>query len=302
MTNPQGNFTPAVDLVIVIDTSPSMKDEAQALSQAASVSIKAAASSCPSDLRVTWFGVEGTWNNTNFNRTIRDYLLKVCKISESKIRGRKRGELPSAGAQEDGARAIEDIANHFDWRQGAARAIFYLGDEALEGGGSEVKKDDIEAANRAIQTAKANQVKVHTYFGTSKSKNKDQLQQEFARVSKETGGQTFSKKDTLKGFTVVLESVICGSRNFSDIPSTGGGNKQPVNPVNPIVVGDLIGSISFDSFSRDSQTDIVCLTPVRTIVRREEEVVLIRKVRKVEEVDTSPACPIETTQVSPSQP
>ena len=291
------NNTPAVDLVIAIDTSPSMRDEAQALSLAASVSIKAAASSCPSDLRVVWFGVEGTWKDTNFNRTIRDYLLKVCKISESKIRGRKRGELPSAGAQEDGARAIEDIANHFDWRQDAARAIFYLGDEALEGGGSEVTKEDIEAANQAIKVAKNNQVKVHTYFGTSKSKNREQIKQEFARIAQGTGGQSFTKQDSLKGFTVILESVICGSRNVANIPGAGGENKQPVNP---IAIGDLIGNISFDSFGRDTQADIVCVTPVRTIVRREEEITLIRKVRKVEEVDASPACPVNTNQVSPS--
>lgn len=46
---------------------------------------------------------------------------------------------------------------------------------------------------------------------------------------------------------------------------------------------------------------IVCVAPVRTIVRREEEIVLIRRVRKVEEVDASPTCPVNTTQVTPSQ-
>ncbi len=301
MTNPQGNSTPAVDLVIVIDTSPSMRDEAQALSQAASVAIKAAASSCPSDLRVAWFGVEGTWNGTHFNRTIRDYLLKVCKIPESQIRGRKRGELPSAGAQEDGARAIEDIANHFDWRPGAARAIFYLGDEALEGGGEEVQREDIEAANRAIQTAKTRKVKVHTYFGTSKSKHKEQLQQEFARVSQETGGQNFSDQDSIKGFTMLLESVICGSRNVAETTKVSEATVDKKQPINPLSVINSIPDFSFDSFERNPQIDIVCVAPVRTIVRREEEIVIIRKVRKVEEVDASPACPMNTHQVSPSQ-
>ncbi|MGB3536287.1 MAG: hypothetical protein WBA13_22565, partial [Microcoleaceae cyanobacterium] len=47
--------------------------------------------------------------------------------------------------------------------------------------------------------------------------------------------------------------------------------------------------------------DIVCVAPVRTIVRREEEIVLVRKVRKVEEIDASPACPVSTTQMSPVQ-
>ena len=59
-----------------------------------------------------------------------------------------------------------------------------------------------------------------------------------------------------------------------------------------------IESLSFDSFGRNSAVDIVCVTPVRTIVRREEEIVLIRRVRKVEEVEASPACPINSTQLS----
>jgi uncharacterized protein YbcV (DUF1398 family) len=60
-------------------------------------------------------------------------------------------------------------------------------------------------------------------------------------------------------------------------------------------------ALSFDNFGRNPATDIVCVTPIRTIVRREEEIVLIRRVRKVEEVDASPACPINTTQVAQVQ-
>lgn len=69
---------------------------------------------------------------------------------------------------------------------------------------------------------------------------------------------------------------------------------------NKIVLSNL-DALSFDSFDRNSQMDIVCVAPVRTIVRREEEIVLVRKVRKVEEIDASPACPVSTTQVSPTQ-
>ena len=146
----QASSIPPVDLVIVIDTSPSMKDEAQALSDAAKSAIAKAKSSCPSDLRVAWLGIEGTWKGTNFDQSIRAYLTQNCKVSESKLRGRKRGEVADAGAQEDAARAIEDISDYFDWREGAARAIFYLGDEALEGGGDKTEQEDIKAANLAI--------------------------------------------------------------------------------------------------------------------------------------------------------
>ncbi len=64
------------------------------------------------------------------------------------------------------------------------------------------------------------------------------------------------------------------------------------------IIPSNLDALHFDSFSRDPNMDIVCVTPVRTIVRREEEIVLIRKIRKVEEIDASPACPINTTQVS----
>ena len=58
-------------------------------------------------------------------------------------------------------------------------------------------------------------------------------------------------------------------------------------------------SLSWDLIeSFAPQQRIVCVTPIRTIVRAEEEIVLIRKLRKVEEVDASPACPINTVQVS----
>lgn len=67
--------------------------------------------------------------------------------------------------------------------------------------------------------------------------------------------------------------------------------------INQIVLSNL-EALSFDDFGRNSVTDIVCVAPVRTIVRREEEITLIRRVRKVEEIDASPSCPINTTQVS----
>jgi len=210
--NKQSNNIAAVDLVIVIDTSPSMRDEAQALSNAAASAIASAKSNCPADLRIAWFGIEGTWKGTNFDQTIRAYLTQKCKIAETKLRGRKRGELASAGAQEDAARAIEDISDYFDWRTGAARAIFYLGDEALEAGGDKTEQKDIEAADLAIQKAQAAKVTIHTYFGTSNSKQQEGIKKEYARVATATGGQYFTDKDAIGGFITVLEKVICGSR------------------------------------------------------------------------------------------
>ncbi|MBD2356046.1 hypothetical protein H6G41_15685 [Tolypothrix sp. FACHB-123] len=218
--NKPANSAPAVDLVIIIDTSPSMKDEARSLSDAAASAIAKAKSSCPSDLRVVWLGIESIWKGTNFDQTIRNYLTQIAKVSESKLRGRKIGTVKSAGAQEDGARAIEDIAEHFNWRKDAARAIFYLGDEALEGGGDKTEQKDIQAADLAIEKAQKAGVTVHTYFGISNSKHQEGIKAEYARISASTGGQSFTDKDAISGFSAVLEKVICGSRTPNNLTPT----------------------------------------------------------------------------------
>lgn len=209
-----------VDLVIVIDTSSSVKEEAQDLSQAAETAIASARSSCPSDLRVIWLGIEGTWTNTRFDRTLREYLTETCAIPESALKSRKKGEIKSGGAQEDAARAIQDIATHFDWRNGAKRAVFYLGDEALDAGGPKTQQKDIEAANLAIQIAKINQVAIHTYFGQSRSRYRQTIEAEYARVANETGGHSFTAEGSLRDFANILEAVICSSKSTPEIPLT----------------------------------------------------------------------------------
>ena len=100
---------PAVDLVVVIDSSVSMKDEADALNQAVAAAIETAKTKCPSDLRVTYLGIEGTFKNTRFDTTVKSYLTGTAKADESALRGRKKGTVAGGGAQEDGARAIEDV-------------------------------------------------------------------------------------------------------------------------------------------------------------------------------------------------
>jgi hypothetical protein len=67
---------------------------------------------------------------------------------------------------------------------------------------------------------------------------------------------------------------------------------------NTYIVPADISSLSFDSFGRDPSRDVVCLSPIRTIIRREEEITLVRKVRKVEEVDAGLSCPATSTTMS----
>jgi hypothetical protein len=207
--------TAPVDLVVVIDTSGSMTDEAKDLSNAAEAAISAAAKSCPSDLRVKWFGIEGTWADTNFTQSHRDYLNNLG-VPDSDI-------VCTPGDFEDGAAAIMDISDHFDWRPGASRTIFYLGDEALEGGNPQ-NADDVTAANSAIAVAQSRNVKVFTYAGTGVPSD---TAAEYARVASETGGTSFTAPATnVGGFQAILEKIICASQD-------GGCGPVEIPPIKP---------------------------------------------------------------------
>jgi hypothetical protein len=205
-----GAATHVLDLVVLIDTSGSMTDEAQALSGQADAAITAAAAACPSDLRVKWFGLEGTFPGTKFDTKLRDYLHSLG-IADADIDHR----VGSIG-QEDGGAAIKDVAEHFDWRGGAARAVLFLGDEPLAAGSPQAA-DDVAAADAAIAAANAAAVKVFTYAGTGieaffDSATGVRAQDEYVRLASSTGGLSYSAQaGNLQELTTVLQEVICSA-------------------------------------------------------------------------------------------
>lgn len=206
-TQGAGGGAQPVDLVIVIDTSGSMDAEAVSLSNAAAAAIKAAQKKCPSDLNVTWLGIEGTFAGTNFNTTLRDYLHGLG-IADADIKHR-------IGNLEDGARSIEDISIHFNWRAGSSRAILFLGDEPLEGG-SPQEQSDKDAADDAISTANSNNVNVFTYAGSGIEIYQSPLGvkaiDEYERVATSTGGIAYSYQGgDISEFQVILEEIICAN-------------------------------------------------------------------------------------------
>ncbi|MEL6674249.1 MAG: hypothetical protein AAFR61_18730 [Bacteroidota bacterium] len=198
-----GGAGTAVDLVVVIDTSGSMGDEATDLSNAANAAISAAAQQCPSDLRVDYFGIEGTWAGTLFTQSYRDYLQALpTPIPDADIVG-----TPGINGKEDGAAAVIDLSDHYDWRAGAARIIFYLGDEALEGGDPQDAGDEV-ARNAAVTAATNANVTVFTYLGTG-NVSPDTVT-DYTKLATDTSGQPFSAPiANLGGFEAVLAQIIC---------------------------------------------------------------------------------------------
>jgi hypothetical protein len=192
-----------VDLVILIDTSGSMSDEATQLSAAADAAITAAKAKCVNDLRVEFFGLAGTWSGTKFTTKLDAYL-----ISKGVFVASIQHLVGGGDVTENGARGIDDVAKLFDWRAGAQRAMFYLSDEGLEGGDPQ-DSADVTEANKAIAAANTASMKVYTYAGTGVL---PAVQAEYQRVSTSTGGQSFVNPIAgLGGFQAVLENVICAA-------------------------------------------------------------------------------------------
>lgn len=200
---------PLVDLVILIDTSPGMKADACAISAAAAEALNLAQQQLPRDIRMVWLGIEGCWPHTAFQETLRTYLTQVCKVSVPTLRSRQREELLGAGAQEDAARAIEDVTSYFDWRPQAKRHLLYLGNESLDAGGDKPDAASEIAVKLAIQAAQATGVQVHTHLGLSKSRYRDLLALAYAQLASATGGLGFvASEDTPTNFVTVLMSIF----------------------------------------------------------------------------------------------
>ncbi len=190
-----------VDLVVLFDTSDSMRDDMlqsepklyEAVNQAIEdARAEAQTADYQPDLRVCWLGIEGVWPQTSVAETAQKHLL-AAGVAPQALRGRKRNTVPNQGAQEDGARAIIDLAAHFPWRRDALRLILYVSDEPLEGGFPH-NAADVRAVNQAITIARANRVKVYTYTGTGPDKQQPDLRtaRQLARLARETGGAAFT--------------------------------------------------------------------------------------------------------------
>jgi hypothetical protein len=206
---------PKVDLVAIVDTRTSLRADAEALSEAAETAIAAATEASPCDLRVTWLGLEGIWPDTRFSRTLRNYLMGNCGVSDSQLlRLKSPRNTRNDPARGDGAEAIDYLCRYFNWRDRANRAIFYMGDGAL-GGGDRGGPVDRELCDRAIAAAKSAGVVVHTYFGVTDSLYPEEFQADYARLAEQTGGLSYIAPPDDGGFSAVLAAVIRGSLSTS---------------------------------------------------------------------------------------
>lgn len=203
---PSGNNQPGqVDLVVLMDMSGSMADEALLLDAQVASLIRAATTDCQSDLRVVWLGIAKTKDQTNFTQTCRKYLIENLHIPRKVLESDPKDK-------EDGARSIIDLARHFDWRSGAARLLLFLGDEGLFQGNPQNRQDKIQT-ERAIGVAQEQQVTIFTYLGTPLGKRiNPRTQAAYEQLASTTGGQGYiHPSENLAGFQTALADLVCAT-------------------------------------------------------------------------------------------
>ncbi len=191
-----------VDLIILIDCSGSMSSKATDISNQADSAIKLALLSCPSNLRVSWFGQDGTWNGTKFTQNYKTYLTAL-------------GVTPMPANNEQGAIGIQDLSNNFDWRDGACRAIFYISDEPINSVWDSTANGTPTAD--AIIQANNNSVTVSAHFQTQNNIG-SWLQGNYQDVTSQTNGELFTSNTSPlpSGFYAnnqVFDKLICNACN-----------------------------------------------------------------------------------------
>ncbi|QBC03338.1 carbohydrate binding domain-containing protein [Enterobacter cloacae] len=207
-----------VDLVFIIDSSLSMQDEAEALSAQLGGVTEEARKACPSDLRTEFLGIEGGFSGTEFTTTVRQYLTEKAGASPAALKGREHIKEGNP-AQEDVAPAAEDVIRFFDWRDGAEKNVFVLGDESLKGGEMTLDADRIRACDDVIATALQANVKIHTYLGTPHAtlpypspEDEKAMIREYKRLALRTGGEHYIYTSGVADFATVLKTTICASK------------------------------------------------------------------------------------------
>ncbi len=206
-STPVGGQKPVVDLVVLIDTSGSMSSKGGAISRVADRAIKAAQSKCPTDLRISWFGIQGTFSGSNFSQTHRNYInslgLSPAPVFYSDTTGR--------GTNEEGADATADIAKYFDWRENACRAIFYISDEPMDQGEPQSGADDAATANSII-VCKSQNVTVFTHLVQGGFHNNPGTIKNFTDLAEQTGGKaTIGGLGDEAQYMTLLQDIVCNA-------------------------------------------------------------------------------------------
>lgn len=214
--------TPVVDLIVLIDSSGSMSGAALAVSDAAVEALEIAKRECPSDLRATWLVVDGEKPGPNppgvlgditpilagtpFKQSHQQYLLGIGATGPFKQdEPQPPGDPTYPG--EEGADAIADLCNFFDWRKDACRAIFYISDTKLDG----YSAFDAAAAANAQAAASAHGVVLFAHHIGAPPPPMTSEMQNYLDMCNPTGGSVYFGPVDVNQYRELLKHAVCNA-------------------------------------------------------------------------------------------
>lgn len=252
-----------VDLVILLDSSGSMGGAATSIPSAAEDAIKAAAADCPSNLRLVWLVVDGQKPGANpsgdlgditpilagtpFTQSHQQYLESIGSTGPFKQdEAQPAGDTTYPG--EEGADAISDICNFFDWRPKACKAIFYVSDTALDGYSAFYDA----AATNATAAAIANGVVLFAHKIVPGSDDTPSVEASYDNLTVPTGGSAYHGEVNTEQYKILIKNAICGA--------CGSKCKEVVLPKMQPCVSITWGQSDCDCFETDDvETAIVTI-------------------------------------------
>jgi len=165
-----------VDLIVLVDVSSSMLSAVRAIDAAAPRALEIAKEMCAAKANVTYLYVDTFDVGSSpfpaigvFTESHEQNLIRTVGAT-GPFSGDGDGTLWDT---EQGARAIVDLSNHYDWIDGYCRAILYVSDERLDSYDKTVA-DSLTATNLAIAAANdpLNNVTVFTHFVANSTQNR----------------------------------------------------------------------------------------------------------------------------------
>ena len=220
--NPTGGAAVTeVDLVILLDSSGSMGPAAEAILEAAPEALAAAARECPSDLLTTWLVVDGAKDGADpagdlgdigaalagspFKQSHQQYLEGIGSTGPFK-QDEPQPPGDSTYAGEEGADAIADLCNFFDWRPDACKAIFYISDTKLDGPS---KFDAASAANAAAAASAKGVVLFAHHIGSASPITA--AMQSYLDMCEPTGGSVYFGGVDTRQYEILLRNAVCNA-------------------------------------------------------------------------------------------
>jgi TolA-binding protein len=188
-----------LDVVMLINRQESVGEALHQFSQVMEGAIATIAAGRSVDVRVAWLGAHGAIANSPVTESALDYLSRVS---------------PGATAGTSPLDILTTLAQHFDWRDGSAHSLFYIGsdedgsDEDGNNSSNNGGSTDGAVVASSIDSVKKTGTVVSTYLTQTSPSLSGHPSPAYASLVTTTGGLAFTPQATHPPFQSIMEQVL----------------------------------------------------------------------------------------------